>query len=746
MNSGSTHKNMQQDGTIDPSQVALEAMDEGIAVFDRDMRLLHCNQSYIDTFPRIRGLIVPGVHWDDILRAAVEQGEIVDPFNDADAFMNRAYGHRNNHERETVAEHFDGRTYRLQFKPTPSGGYVTVRREIKDQSPDKIMIRDRETLVATVLDTSPVAVVMARLDDGRILYRSKEARTLFGDTTYAREHYISKEARDGYVSVLKQKGTVTGYRLTSVRADGSTFESESAGRIVEYLGQTCVVTAVIDITEQMEREALIRHVVESCPTPIQMTNAETGEILFSSPKATELFGEVDTSKSAYVSRDDRQRQLKTLRENGVIYDFRAEFYDQNGNRFWGLVAAQLINYAGNEVIVSHTYDLTEQLNVEAELSGQRDLLFQNEKMSALGELLAGVAHELNNPLSIVVGHSLMLREDTNDPGITRQIEKISLAAERCAKIVKTFLTMARQQPTKTEEANINDIVGTAVDVARYGDLGNEVTIDCDLSDNLPHCLADSDQITQVVLNLILNAEHAIRDSGKGDRIIVSTKFDKTADMILIEIEDNGPGIPESHQSRIFEPFYTTKEVGDGTGIGLTLSHRIIRSHEGQIKLDKTFTSGTRFQIALPSDKLQRESVKKGQSIVPVNEAKIRILIVDDEVDVADLNAEILTRDGFQVDVANKALDGVAMMHEGKYNIVLSDLNMPEMDGRGFFDTVAKEFPHLINGIGFVTGDTMGKSSQSFLKEANFPYLEKPASPKELRAFVAELLSQAEATK
>jgi len=350
---------------------------------------------------------------------------------------------------------------------------------------------------------------------------------------------------------LKEKGTVTGYRLTCVRADGTPFESESAGRIVEYLGQTCVVSAVTDVTEQMERDALIRHVVESCPTPIQMTIAETGETLFSSPKATELFGEGDSSKSAYVSLEDHNRQLELLREKGVIYDFKAEFYDQGGEKFWGLVAAQLINYAGKEVIVSHTYDLTEQLSVQAELSGQRDLLFQNEKMSALGELLAGVAHELNNPLSIVVGHSLMLREDTNDPGITRQIEKISLAAERCSKIVKTFLTMARQQPTKSEEANINDIVRTAVDVARYGDLGNEVTIECHLSEALPHCHADSDQITQVVLNLILNAEHAIRDSGKGDRIIIKTEFDETAEMIRIEIEDNGPGIPETDQSRIF---------------------------------------------------------------------------------------------------------------------------------------------------------------------------------------------------
>jgi len=175
MSSGNTQPN----GAFDPWRFALEAMDDGIAVFDQDLRLLICNQSYIDMFPRITGVIVPGVHWDDILRAAVDQGEIVDPFSDADALINRAYGHRSNFGNETVAEHFDGRTYRLQFKPTPSGGCVAVRREIKEQSADKIMVRDRETLVATVLDTSPVAIVMARLDDGRFsIARKKPARSL----------------------------------------------------------------------------------------------------------------------------------------------------------------------------------------------------------------------------------------------------------------------------------------------------------------------------------------------------------------------------------------------------------------------------------------------------------------------------------------------------------------------------------------------------------------------------------------
>ena len=283
-----------------------------------------------------------------------------------------------------------------------------------------------------------------------------------------------------------------------------------------------------------------------------------------------------------------------------MHDYKVHLEKQSGERFWSASSSRVIRYRGEDVIVSHVRDLSEQMAIEEELNAQRELVFQNEKLSAMGELLAGVAHELNNPLSVVVGHAQLLLDLDVDPGVRRHTEQINSAASRCARIVKTFLTMARQQPAKIEPVSINEIARTAAGVARYGDRGSRTRIDCELADRLPEVAADPDQITQVILNLLLNAEQAIRGSGKGDHIVVRTRPATGSETVVLEVEDNGPGIPEEVRGRIFEPFFTTKDVGEGTGIGLALVHRIVRSHNGAIRLDAGFRDGTRFQITLPA--------------------------------------------------------------------------------------------------------------------------------------------------
>lgn len=729
-----------------PLRSALEALSDGVAVFDEEMRLVTCNQRYVEMFPLIADLITPGAHWDDMLRACVERGQIHDPFDDVEAFMNRAIANRVQFDRQILARHTDGKVYQVSFAQARSGGCVVMRRDVTEELAQNNLVRDREALLATVLDASPAAIVMARVSDSRIIYRSEEARSILGETTFAASQYAKPDARVAYLDALRETGRVDGYRITCLRKDGGAFEAAASGRMIEFAGDECVVSALTDITAQLERQDLIRYVVQSCPTPIQMISVETGEILFSSPETLAMFGDVRSAKSFYVEPDHRRDFIEELRENRMTREYKSLFYNRNGEKFWASVSANLLWYNGKEVMVSHTRDMTSQLAIEAELNEQRDLMFQNEKMSALGELLAGVAHELNNPLSVVIGHSLMLREDTKDEGLLRQIMKISDAAERSAKIVKTFLTMARQQPARFEAVDMNDVVKTAADVARYGHPGKSVAIDCDLASSLPACRADADQITQVVLNLILNAEHAIQRTGTGDSITVRTSLDPDKTMIRVAVEDNGPGIPISQQARIFEPFFTTKDVGEGTGIGLTLSHRIIRSHDGQITLDKAFSPGTRFLIEIPLGVAIQPGLVEEERLAPGADNSTRVLIVDDEIDVADMNAEVLTRAGYAVEVANTAREGISLLRENAYDLVISDLNMPEIDGRGLYDAIKSEFPALSNRVGFVTGDTMGKASQKFLKEANQPYLEKPASPKELRAFVDGILGEARAMR
>jgi len=210
-----------------------------------------------------------------------------------------------------------------------------------------------------------------------------------------------------------------------------------------------------------------------------------------------------------------------------------------------------------------------------------------------------VAHELNNPLSVIIGQTLMLREDVSDPALLQRIDRLANAADRSAKIVRTFLAMARHEPAALAAVAVNLMVETALDVVR----GNLEAAGVDLLMALdpagPVVAADEDQMTQVLVNLFLNAAQAMRGQGGGLLRVATETGGTRQGRCLVRVADNGPGVPDALKSRIFEPLFTTKEVGEGTGIGLALSHRIVRSHGGEITVGDAPGGGAVFVLDLP---------------------------------------------------------------------------------------------------------------------------------------------------
>lgn len=721
---------------------AIESLTEGFALYDEDRRLVMFNKRYAEMNHSVADLLEPGLDWEILMRETARRGIYTEAVGREDDWVSERLHNGVQYIQDYELHHTDGTCYLVSVHPTELGGFVVTRTDITAKKQAEAFERDSDLLVRTVLDASSAVVVMARIGDGEILYRSPGALDLFGPTKNAKQHYAFEVDRADYVTNMLVDGQVNDYRLTFVNAKGEMFPATVSGRIAEYKGEEALVSSIVDLTEQVKTEEMIRQVLEACPVPIQMTNAVTGKVLFTSPETTAMFGAVDSSHSYYPVPGSRQKYLKKLREKGWVNDYKVELSNGEGKRFWAAISSRLIEFRGEEVIVSNTRDLTEELAIQDELERQRQSLFQNEKMSALGELLAGVAHELNNPLSVVVGHSLMLREEAVEPDVIRRIEKISGAAERCAKIVKTFLAMARQQPARMEPTEINAVIATAIDVAGYGGQGSGIAIDCDLEEGLPDIVADADQLTQLIINLVINAEQAITKSGIGDRILVTSRANGAGTGVDVFVEDNGPGIPEAIRARIFEPFFTTKDVGDGTGIGLAFCHRIIRSHGGQIWLDQDRRLGSRFGMRLPvALEAGKEALKTETG--PGNDDGARILVVDDEAEVAELAAEILRKSGFHVDLAQSGLEAVECLKSARYQVVLSDLNMPEMDGAGLYETIARDFPDLLNRTGFITGDTMGRASQNLLRKSKRPYLEKPVSPSELRQLVYTILNDTE---
>ncbi len=717
-----------------------EGLTEGLAVYDADEKLVFCNEDFRRQLEPVADMLKPGVSWRDILAACIESDLALglrDVSGDLDEMCDEL--RRSTQRRTSVREH-NGQFFDLSYNPMQNGGFFITRADVTERVEAEQKLREREELLTTVFNTNPTPVIMARLEDSKIVYLSPAAREFYGDAEYGSTYYSSPEDRARYIADLKSLGQVRDRRFDARAADGSPRQVSVTGGLTDYNGEPCVVSSVTDLTNTLEREALIRLVVEACPAPILMIRAETGEILFRSQQAIELYGETENAKEFYIAEKDREGFLGEVRRHRDVSDYRLRLKNASGEHFWCAVSARIIQWGGEDVIVSHSRDLTGQLSIEAELARQREQAFQNEKMSALGSLLAGVAHELNNPLSVVVGHAMMLADEAKDPTVLRQTKKIRDAAERCSKIVRTFLTMAREEPVRMENADLREIVETAVEVARYGESGNDVHIEAELSKSLPEICVDADQFTQVIVNLVLNAEQAIVASGRSGKIAVTADVDHETGRLNIAVEDDGPGIPADIRARVFEPFFTTKGVGQGTGIGLAVCHRVVAAHGGTISLENVHPRGTRFSISLPIKK-EPASVEGAEKEAAQRQALVRVLVIDDETEVADLNVEVLERGGFEAKAVYRAEDAFSLLRTGRYDVVLSDLNMPDVDGRAVFDAICDEFPNLVQRTGFVTGDTMGRSSQKFLSEAKRPYLEKPVSPQELRAFVARLSAE-----
>jgi PAS domain S-box-containing protein len=384
-------------------------------------------------------------------------------------------------------------------------------------------------------------------------------------------------------------------------------------------------------------------------------------------------------------------------------------------------------------------DLTERKRVEAELQRQREALYQTEKLSAMGVLLAGVAHELNNPLSVIVGYTELLRNLRLGEPLTERVEKVAQAANRCARIVRSFLALARQHPPERHTVHLNQVVKEAIELLSYPLRVDGVEVHLELADDLPVLWADPNQLHQVVVNLVSNAQHALRDSLPPRRVAMSTYYASAQSQVCFAVADTGPGIPPELQARIFEPFFTTKPSGQGTGLGLPLCRGIIEGHGGTIRVESAPGQGTRFVVELP---ITAVPVVMPRVRAPEASASLQgraILVVDDEPEVAGVLAEFLTSDGHQVDTAGNGVEALKKLEECSYDVILTDLRMPELDGPGFYQELERRHPALCRRVIFLTGDALTPKTQALLRQTAVRAVGKPFDFGDIRCVIQQVL-------
>ena len=418
----------------------------------------------------------------------------------------------------------------------------------------------------------------------------------------------------------------------------------------------------------------------------------------------------------------------------------AEVQLKNGE--WKLVSATAIGGGGVAVVRT---DITHRKRVDEEMSRQREALHQSEKLSALGELLASVAHELNNPLSVVVGQALLMQETAADAAVVARAEKIGDAAARCSRIVKAFLAMARQQPLERTMLAPNAIVASGLELCAYTLRDSGIRVTRRLAADLPCVHGDGNQLAQVIINLVLNARYALRDVDGPREIRITSSHRARSGEVVIKVKDNGPGVPDAIRGRIFEPLFTTKEAGAGTGIGLALCHRIVAAHGGILDLESSPDGGATFCIRLPAAPAQ-DAACGAPAARAATPGRLQVLVIDDEPAVAEMLAEVAAAARHEVAVAHSAADALELMQSRSFDVVLSDVRMPGLDGPRFFEHLKRVHPEMLPRVVFVTGDALTPRVRGFLRRSGRPYLEKPVRPAEVRELLARVGAAAHAAE
>jgi len=393
-------------------------------------------------------------------------------------------------------------------------------------------------------------------------------------------------------------------------------------------------------------------------------------------------------------------------------------------------------------------DVSERHDAAREIERQREALRQGERLTAMGSLLAGVAHELNNPLAIVMGRATLLEEKLIEqrgedrPDLQHDVQRIREAAERCGRIVRTFLNMARSRPSQRGVVVLNDLVRASADLLGYTYRSHNVALQLDLMPQLPGVMGDGDQISQIVLNLMVNAQQALSMTTGERRIHISTGVEQRRTdrepRVWLRVVDTGPGVAPEVRVRLFETFFTTKPEGLGTGLGLSVSRSVAREHGGDLVLEST-AQGASFRLSLPLSG-EAEPVPDEPAPPPAEvPALAQVLVVDDEPELAELLRDMLERAGYAVATALSGAVALELLEAARFDAVVSDLRMPDMDGAALWRAASARQPELAQRFLFVTGDTLSPDASEFLKATRCAGLDKPFSKPDLLAKMAEML-------
>lgn len=385
------------------------------------------------------------------------------------------------------------------------------------------------------------------------------------------------------------------------------------------------------------------------------------------------------------------------------------------------IAASRLPEAEPPTVLVLARDITSEREMRARLA-------ETERLAATGELVAGVAHEVNNPLSSISAYAQLLLRDPRltDADHRESIEVIRAETTRASQVVKDLLAFARRSEPRREAADLTDVVERTLRLRGYQLTASDVHVRLELAPDLPPVVGDARQLQQVVLNLVTNAIQAMAPAGRGTlRLTTRSAATPQGAAVQLEIADTGPGIPPELRARVFEPFFTTKPEGEGTGLGLSVSYGIVAAHGGTLALAESSSGGTTFVVTLPAGgehgpaaSVHAARISGGLGVpapmlpagLPAPRsplAGLRVLFVDDEASLRSGMEAFGRLRGFEVTTAESGAAALVAVQATSFDAVVCDLRMPGMSGPAFHEQLARERPGLARRTVFITGDVLG---------------------------------------
>jgi PAS domain S-box-containing protein len=576
-----------------------------------------------------------------------------------------------------------------------------------------------------ILEVNPALVRM-------LGYDSKES--LLGKQVS--DIFVDQEQRNSLAHEIHHQPSPQGHEITLRRKDGqpllclntATVVRDTSGRVVRYQG------AIVDITERRaiekrlhKEQEFARRLVDSFPDLIFVVDTNR-RYTFASPRVEEVLGyEVtETIGIPFGERTHRDERAAIL---AVLDDLLA------GRRSFASVEVQVRHKEGEwRRLRCHFSPLFDELGkIEGVVISGRDVtelkrleeqLIQAEKLAAMGQMLAGVAHELNNPLTAILGVSELLRDRQGvDEGTKRQLEMTHRQARRAARIVQNLLEFSRPASPQKKVLDLNNIIDRTLQLHEHSLRRNNIDVDFRPFPGLPPITGDANQLIQVFLNLVSNAEQAIREVRQSGRIQI--RLGQTLNRVFATVQDDGVGIKPEALARLFDPFFTTKRPGGGTGLGLSICMSILREHGGNIEAESLPAGGAAFTVSLPPSPQGAGvgALRESDSSSGSGEIKIKslsflrdrsILVLDDEESIRMLLSEGLAAHGLKVECAATAEQAVSLILGNKFDAILCDLKLagsgPNADGYGVAQRLriaaGPNRPEVI----FMSGDAIGEES------------------------------------